>query len=307
MNREFLMLAKTYNPNKHDIAGWYVSEKLDGMRAFWDGGVTRGIHSTKVPWANNTKSTTVATGLWSRYGNVIHAPYWWTSELPNIPLDGELYLGRGRFQETISIVRSHGGDWTNVRFVVFDTPPSDCVYATGRINNPNFRHEIVKSDCLKLVPHNPTRSFTSVCDILESFDHVEQEKLSDLESKAHERVQELLYDVSINGGEGLMLRAPYSVWEPKRTPMLLKVKKMHDAEGVVIAHNEGIGKYDGMLGSLTIQWNNVTLDIGGFNDEERFLVDGVSSEFPLGSVICFKYAGLTDAGVPREARYYRKA
>ena len=41
--REFLMLAHKFNPKKHRIGGWYMSEKLDGMRCWWDSGVTRGI------------------------------------------------------------------------------------------------------------------------------------------------------------------------------------------------------------------------------------------------------------------------
>ena len=43
MRREFLQLADTYNPAKHKIAGYLVSEKLDGTRCFWDGGLSRGV------------------------------------------------------------------------------------------------------------------------------------------------------------------------------------------------------------------------------------------------------------------------
>ena len=67
--REFLMLAKPYQNDK--VIGWFLSEKLDGMRAFWDGGVTRGKYGP--PWNNQNIK---ATGLWSRYAKVIHAPDW---------------------------------------------------------------------------------------------------------------------------------------------------------------------------------------------------------------------------------------
>ena len=92
--REFLMLAHTHNPTKEDIGGWFYSEKLDGMRAFWDGGVSSGLPKAQVPWANTDKDERltkeeIATGLWSRYGNVIHAPENCTQELPrNITLYG---------------------------------------------------------------------------------------------------------------------------------------------------------------------------------------------------------------------------
>ena len=50
--REFLQLADRYDPRKHDVAGWFVSEKLDGTRCFWDGGLTRGLPTEQVPWAS---------------------------------------------------------------------------------------------------------------------------------------------------------------------------------------------------------------------------------------------------------------
>ena len=56
MRREFLQQAKTYK--NQNPAGWYVSEKLDGTRCFWDGGVTRGVPTESVPWANITHPKT---------------------------------------------------------------------------------------------------------------------------------------------------------------------------------------------------------------------------------------------------------
>ncbi len=53
--REFLQLAHVFDPSKHTIAGWFMSEKLDGMRCFWDGGITRGMFARDVPFANVAK------------------------------------------------------------------------------------------------------------------------------------------------------------------------------------------------------------------------------------------------------------
>jgi len=100
INREFVMLAQVYNPSKHKIGGWFVSTKYDGQRCIWDGGASRGIPKIEVPWANNKKDERylerpIATGLWSRYGNVIHAPDWFLDGLPTgMLLDGELWSGR---------------------------------------------------------------------------------------------------------------------------------------------------------------------------------------------------------------------
>src|SRR4030042_5487979 len=125
--REFLMLANKYKREK--IAGWWVSEKLDGTRAFWDGGVSRGVPTSQVPWANTVnpktgeskKVKTLATGLWSRYGNPIIAPDWWLNQLPTCLLDGELFAGRGRFQICRSIVAGDvpGPEWDQIRDCVF--------------------------------------------------------------------------------------------------------------------------------------------------------------------------------------------
>ena len=54
--REFLQLADHYDPRKHDVAGWFVSEKLDGTRCFWDGGLTRGLPTEQVPWASRSST-----------------------------------------------------------------------------------------------------------------------------------------------------------------------------------------------------------------------------------------------------------
>ena len=63
----------------------------------------------------------------SRQGNRYHAPAWFTAGLPDVPLDGELWLGRKQFQRTVSIVRRHDQTdlWKEVRFMIFDAPALD--------------------------------------------------------------------------------------------------------------------------------------------------------------------------------------
>ena len=96
-----LLLANVWNPSI-DPTGWWVSEKYDGLRAYWDG-----------------------QKLWTRKGNLIHAPDYFLAELPrDTVLDGELWIGHGKFEETISIVRSEAPDdrWKQIRYMVFDAP-----------------------------------------------------------------------------------------------------------------------------------------------------------------------------------------
>ncbi|MFO0668902.1 MAG: DNA ligase [Polyangiaceae bacterium] len=84
-----------------DLTGWWMSEKLDGVRAYWDG--ERFI---------------------SRLGNPFHVPDWFKSGLPKTPLDGELWGGRKRFQRTVGIVKRQDKSdaWKEIRYVVFDAP-----------------------------------------------------------------------------------------------------------------------------------------------------------------------------------------
>jgi len=95
-----VMLAHSWR-ERQEIAGWWMSEKLDGIRAYWNG-----------------------EELLSRNGNTIHAPYWFTKGFPDFALDGELWVGREQFAKTLSIVSKDlpGEQWTQVRYMVFDAP-----------------------------------------------------------------------------------------------------------------------------------------------------------------------------------------
>jgi DNA ligase-1 len=95
-----LLLAERWD-GVSDLAGWLMSEKLDGVRAYWTGEV-----------------------FLSRQGNLFHAPDWFCTGLPNEPLDGELWIDRKKFQRTVGIVRRQDKTdlWKEVRFRVFDAP-----------------------------------------------------------------------------------------------------------------------------------------------------------------------------------------
>jgi DNA ligase-1 len=86
-----------------------------------------------------------------------------------------------------------------------------------------------------------------------------------------------------------------------RTDNIMKLKKHDDAEAVVIAHIEGKGKYQGILGAIQVKTDEgIIFKIGsGFTDKERHQPPAI------GSLITFKYNGKTQAGIPRFARYFR--
>ena len=96
-----LMLANVYHPGVQ-LADYWVSEKYDGVRGFWDG-----------------------QKLLTRGGQAINAPAWFTANWPATPMDGELWAGRGQFQKAVSTVRQQTPDesaWRGIQFMVFDLP-----------------------------------------------------------------------------------------------------------------------------------------------------------------------------------------
>ena len=96
-----LLLASVYHPGL-DLQGYWVSEKYDGVRGYWDGQRLR-----------------------TRGGEPITPPAWFTAGWPDTTLDGELWAGRGRFAQAQSTVRQASagdGAWRQMRFMVFDLP-----------------------------------------------------------------------------------------------------------------------------------------------------------------------------------------
>jgi DNA ligase 1 len=241
-----LLLAERWD-SFTDPTGWWLSEKLDGVRAFWDG-----------------------KQLWSRLGNLFHAPDWFMQGLPDVALDGELWLGRKKFQRAVSIVRRQDKSdlWKEIRYVVFDAP---------RLEKPfekrlDFVRESVGHDRLAYaLPHDHQ--------LCKGLDHLRGE-LSRLEAL---------------GGEGLMMRRAGSRYESGRSTTLLKVKSFHDAEARVLKHQPGAGRHKGRLGALLVELpDGTTFSVGtGFSDAER------EAPPPVGSTITFRYQELSDAGVPR--------
>jgi DNA ligase-1 len=241
-----LLLAESWD-GQVDPAGWWLSEKLDGVRAWWDG-----------------------RQLCSRLGNLFHAPEWFLAGLPGEPLDGELWIGRKKFQRAVSIVRRQDQSdlWKEVRFLIFDAPALD----KGFEDRLAFVREVVESG---RPPHAEAHAHVAC----QSVEHLKEE-LARLETL---------------GGEGLMLRRPGSRYEAGRSSTLLKVKNFRDAEARVIKHLEGSGRHKGRLGALLVELEDGTqFSVGtGLSDAER------ESPPPVGSLITFRYQELSEGGVPR--------
>lgn len=246
-----VMLANTYRPDV-DLAAYWVSEKYDGVRGYWNGEhlVTRG-------------------------GERIAAPAWFMRGLPKIALDGELWAGRGRFQETVSTIRQQTPDdraWRRIRYMVFDLPSE----------TSSFDERLAR--LRMLVPQLN----------LPWVQAVEQHKLAD-----HKALHALLRETARNGGEGLMLHRGASLYRAERSDDLLKLKLRDDAEARVVGHQLGKGKHAGRIGALLVEMpDGKRFKLGsGLSDAQR------NSPPPLGSWVTYSYNGLNKSGIPRFARF----
>ena len=299
--REFLQLAHTYKPEKHGIAGHWTSNKLDGQRCFWDGGVSRGILKKNVPWANTAKDARykiqpIATGLWSRYGNVIHAPDAWLDELPRCFLDGELWSTNLSYrQEISSIIKQlspNANDWQQIDYFVFDSPNLS-IFGEGFIKGTNFTRHISLQDCKNFVssttpllwmaePFTTFRTtYFKLGEILSESSVAKRHVQVELDFNTSIALKQLQYRLDLiteKGGEGIIVRDPNAVWVPERSHKMLKVKPLDDAEATVIGYTSGkltdLGsKHLGYVGALIIDFRGSKMELAGLNDEERILED----------------------------------
>ncbi len=236
-----------------DPTGWWMSEKYDGIRGYWDGKM-----------------------MWSRQGQPIAIPDTFRAQLPPFPVDGELWSGRGRFEQTAAIVRDAvpGSGWSKIHYMVFEAPghggPFEARIAALQAwlrQHPSAAVRVVKQ----------------------------------IRCGGKAQLLAFLHRVERKGGEGVVLHAAHAPYAAGRSDYLLKVKSFEDNEAKVVGYNPGRGKYTGMVGSLRVELPNGTrFSLGsGLSDGER------RSPPPIGSIVTFKYQGLTAKGKPRFPVFWR--
>lgn len=336
----FLPLAEVYTP-KRTIFNHYMSEKLDGMRAFWDGGATAGLLAADVPWANvaKDKKDVRCTGLWSRWGKVVHAPKWFTDNLPNFPLDLELWIDRGCFQQVMSICRSESGlGWEPVKAMILDYAPPEFVFADREIKETNFTKTLrgclefyqkrVSSWTFPVLPHPGSRFRIRLAFLDQQIVGCENVRLHRQQllmppGNIDQRLEEFKAEIYAVNGEGVILKSADGLYYTERNWNTMKVKPYLDMEVTVIGYTAGRetdkgSKLLGMMGAAICHCPKGQFKVSGFRDDERVFNrqdvaegevvpdDVVNPKFPRGSVITIKYRELTDEGLPKEARYYRK-
>ena len=256
------MLAKKFT--KEDPKNYWMSEKLDGCRALFynkDGGK-----------------------FLSRTNKSFNGPEKYLRDIanslpPGIVLDGELYIGKKMFAETVSAIRKKvpiESEWERVTFKVFDLP---------LINKP-FNERYAMLECL-----------------LVNVPNVELLKHYPVESE--EQFLKFHTDIVEQGGEGTMLRNPNSYYANTRSKELLKVKDYFDDEVIVEGMEYGNGRNSNVMGNIVVRWAQHSkmkytglFNVGGgFTDYHR---KNWKTLFPKGTLITIKYMVLQPSGKPRE-------
>lgn len=244
-----------------EVTEYFVSEKLDGVRGYWDG-----------------------KKLLSRQGYEIITPQWFIEHLGDKPLDGEIWLERGQFQEISGLIaRNDVMDplWQKVSFQVFDLPAEKGTF----------------SERVKLMEHY-------LAALSQTNPHVvmiPQVRVQDLET-----LEIQLTAVIANKGEGLMLHhqdARYQAYD--RHKGLLKVKRIDKGCATVVGYTNGKGKYAGKVGALIVEaridgdgeWFTKSFRIGsGLTDEDR------ENPPKIGQSVPYHHNDFTQKGIPRFPR-----
>ena len=330
--------AKTASGNRrlNDPTGWYMSEKLDGLRGLWDGSVF------------------ISSG-----GTV---PYFipdWIKELmpPSIPLDGEVWIGRDKFSGTGGVTgifaikpgnrRKYSQEaaelkWMNITYNAFDVPDYPGVFE-DRIK---FLEQVIEARC-KWWPYIQKKYYDILIDkrpkVAKALMEIEcpLKLATQTQIKDEQHFQEVFQDILDNDGEGLIVRKPGSYYEGKRSTASLKYKQIDDSECKVIGIIPGKSgsKYDRVvydknnqkgypvMGAIlcirTDALGNPILKNGrpiefkigtGFSDKfrENYWNPSIpdyyifNPDLKEGAVITYTYMKInTESGHPREPRYHR--
>jgi len=247
-----LQKPKAYT-SKEEISGWVMSEKLDGIRGFWNG-----------------------KKLLTRKGLPLNPPSWFIKNFPGFELDGELWSKRGDFEFIQSTVldKNPGNGWKKITYNIFEVPNGKGGFLS-RLNKARAWFEIHKNNHIRLIPQ--------------------------IRVKDKSELDLFLDRIQSQGGEGVVVKDPEIPYHTGRSAHVLKVKKFSDMEGMVIGLNKGKGKYETMMGSLTLKLKNeIVFKLGtGFTDQNR------KNPPSIGTIVTFKYYGFTKNGIPKFASFLR--
>ncbi|MCE3046734.1 DNA ligase [Helicobacter kayseriensis] len=249
-----ILLLDHFNPRliEENPQNYLWSEKLDGVRAYWDG-----------------------QALYSRSGKKLNPPIFFIQNFPPFPIDGELWSKRGEFEKILSITQSKqdSSRWRELKFYIFEVP-----HQTGglleRLQVLQDYLSLHSSPFIRIIPQTQVTSL--------------------------KELQQTLQEITKLGGEGIVVRNKTTPYYTGRKKDSMKLKSYQDRECKIIQYIKGNGKLQEMMGSFLCQDNEKIIKIGSGMDE-KFRKDPP----PIGTIITYKFFGLTQKGNPRFPTFLR--
>jgi len=290
------MLAKDYekgmkaprnDENCLPPVGWLCSEKYDGYRA---------------RFMNDERT------FLSRAQKQFNAPEWFIAAMPpGVNLDGELWIGRDNFQGMGTVRKKVPvpEEWMNVKYVVYDAPDIKGTFE----ERLKFVQDLMKKNLgrWEIVRKKLGEPYSLIkCPVILA---------RQVTVRSEEHLDEMYQKIIKNGGEGIMLKDPKSMYQDKRSNYLLKFKPSFDEEAMIVDYKSGKGKYEGMLGGFVCKplINMDTYHLIDKDESHEFTISGMDDEVragykethPPGTIISIEHSGKTESGKPRFGRYIR--
>ena len=298
-----IILKKDDSKYREPPKGWIMSEKFDGYRALFRYELENGEKVGK---------------FYSRAGKPFLAPEWFLDSMPppdllgDKILDGELWAGRDNFQ-LMGVVRKKKPipeEWLTIQYQVYDITNIE----KGFLDRLKDLKKIVeftrKSWTIRL--KNEDFYIPEGQEIDPPLVFAQQIKIT-----GEKMMTEFYQNIIGNGGEGIMMKHPLSLYANGRSNYMLKYKPAFDREAIIIDYKMGDpnSKYKGLLGSFICKpLINHDTYMSIDNDENHiFTLSGMDDKIrnsfkkthPEGTIITFECSGFTDKGVPRFGRYQR--
>ena len=281
--------------------GWLMAEKFDGFRALFLYEIINGEPVGK---------------FYSRNNKPFNAPDWFLESMPPYNLlqdkilDGELWAGRDNFQ-FMGPVRKKipiPEEWLTIQYQVYDVIGENIPFVQRLKDLKKIVNFTQKAWNIRLkneefyLPNEET--------IEPPLIFAQQTKI-----KSEKMMREYYQNIIDNGGEGIIIKHPESLYENGRSSYMLKVKPAFDRECIIIDYKLGEGKYTGLLGSFICKPlinhdtymsidndENHIFTLSGMDDKIR---NNFQTTHPIGTIINYECSGFTDKGVPRFGRYVR--
>ncbi|WP_181566267.1 DNA ligase [Helicobacter monodelphidis] len=256
LHAEEILLLSPYKKDRLQNA-WHrfvMSEKFDGVRAIWD---TRTLKT--------------------RNGYLITTPSWFTESLPPFPLDGELWLDYGNFEEISSLIQSANPQdyrWRKVQYHIFEIP-----HQKGYLSE---RMQVLQ----EYLTQNPHISFIH--------------PIQQIPIESEERLNQFLESIVQKGGEGVVVREAFAPFSTGRNPLAMKLKNHLESECTLIGYEKSKQHNTHQIASLICKEGELEFKIGtGLKKSMR------ENPPPIGSLIEYRYFGKTKKGKPKFASFLR--